>query len=232
MFCQKCGQAVSETAKFCEKCGAKLAREEAIQNTPASPETSPTQVSLSDRPSSASPPRLFLAPFTGLIAGICGLAALFIPWTAMRWPAYGVSADASAWEIAINAKIMGAEYGREVWACLALAGAVIAVLSSLLALAAAQRSASWGLVGTAGMTTGGLLLAGSALWALSDIDTGTMSGMTVTYGFGLYLALAGGIVACIAAVLDLLLDPGKGRALRGTRGAESPASKNSKSLTP
>ena len=128
----------------------------------------------------------------------------------MRAPAAGISAEATAWDMVTNAKIMGEEYGREAFAFFALSGAVIVVLASLVALATPKTKVPWG---TFSMTVGGLLSAASALWALSDIDTGTMLGVTVTYGFGLYLTLVGGIVACVVGITGLLFDTNKRNAL-------------------
>ena len=153
--------------------------------------------------------------FVALVASILVLVAVFTPWTAASAAAVGLSADASAWDLVINAKVLGEEIGREAWACLALSGAVVVVVGSLLALAAPKTKIPWGILV---IITGGLLSAASALWALSDIDTGTMLGFSVTYGFGLYLTLAGGIIALVAGLVGLVMLSGF------HRGRVSPAS--------
>ena len=209
MFCRECGQPISDTDKFCERCGTKTSRAAAVQSPVVSPAVSAPAVPSEER-AMLIPSGIRFLPLVGLVAGILALVAIFTPWSGVRAPGLGISADASAWDQVINAKIMGEELGREAWACLALSGAIAIVLSSLLALATSKTKVPWGILG---IITGGLLLAASAFWALADVDTGTMSGVTVTYGFGLYLALVAGIVACVAGVMGLLFDTNNRNAL-------------------
>lgn len=209
MFCRECSQSISEKDKFCEKCGAKTSRGEAVQPSIVTPSASAPATPASQQPLLTSSANRFL-PFIGLVAGILALVAVFSPWTGMRAPSAGISAEATAWDLVINAKIMGEELGREAWAFIALSGAVIVTPTSLFAMATTKSKSPWGLLG---MIVGGLLLTASAIWALSDIDTGTMQGMTVSYGFGLYLALTGGIVASVVGITGLLFDADKRRAL-------------------
>jgi hypothetical protein len=210
VFCRECGQPISATDKFCERCGTKTARAAAVQSPVVSSAASAPAVPVSEERAMLISSGIRLLPLVGLLAGILCLVAIFTPWTALTAPAAGIRADATAWDLVINAKIMGEEYGREAWACLALSGAVVIVAGSLLALATPKTKAPWGILG---ITTGGLLSAASALWALSDIDTGTMLGITVTYGFGLYLTLVGGIVACVVGITGFFFDANKRNAL-------------------
>jgi hypothetical protein len=121
----------------------------------------------------------------GLIGGTLALVGIFTPWATASY--MGLSESLSGWDC-----IKG---DGETYCYLAFAGALVALLGALSSLAAPRAKALWTI-----LAIGGILAIVGAAWAFSDIETGTMWGMSVSYGFGLYLTLVGGILALIGSL--------------------------------
>ena len=87
---------------------------------------------------------------------------------------------------------MGEKFERETYACLAFAGAVLILVGALAALTSPKTKVLWVILAIGGI----LAIIGSA-WALSDIETGGILGVSVDRGYGIYLTLVGGILGLI-----------------------------------
>jgi len=175
MYCTRCGQQNDDQAQFCRSCGAALSK----------PSQEPgVQQGLTEKR---------ILGGVGLIGGILALVGIFAPWaTFSGWRA---SLDVSAWDLITRATIGTEQLPRETYACLALAGAILALVGALSALAAPKAKALWGILAIGGV----LAIAGSA-WGFSDIETGIGLGISVNYGYGLYLTLVGGILGFIGVL--------------------------------
>lgn len=139
----------------------------------------------------------------GLIGGIIALIGVFTSWVSMSASGMGVtvSADITGWEIAQGeATVMGTTVSIEsqTYPYVALAGGILALIGAIGVLASPGTK---GLVAL--LVLGGMLALVGAAWGLADIETGTQSmfGVTadVSYGYGIYLALVGGILGLIGA---------------------------------
>jgi hypothetical protein len=121
----------------------------------------------------------------GLIGGIIALLGIFTPAVTMTgW------LSLSAWDSITETTIMGGVVPRQTYFCLAFAGAVVALLAALTAVAVPKVKALGAI-----LAIGGMLAIAGAAWALFDIETG----YGVSYGWGLYLILGGGILALIGS---------------------------------
>jgi hypothetical protein len=177
--CTKCGKENSDQDQFCTGCGAPL------KETGGSTAVSRT---LTDKR---------ILGYAGLVTGIFVLVGLFTPWVSVS--GWGVSASASAWDSVTNAKVAGGDgVTREAWAFLTLFGAILTVVGAVYALASPRTKLPWGLLGI-----GGVFALIGAIWGLSDIETGSALGMSVSYGAGLYLTLLGGILGLAVGSLAL-----------------------------
>jgi hypothetical protein len=172
MFCAQCGQENDDQSQFCRSCGASL-------REPSQPQS--IQLGVTEK-------RIFGG--IGLIAGILALVGVFAPWVTVS--GWGESLSASAWDSITRATIGGEPVEREAWACLALAGAILAVVGALAVLAIPKAKEFWGILGIGGI----LAIVGSA-WGFSDIETGSILDISVSYGYGLYLTLVGGILGLV-----------------------------------
>jgi hypothetical protein len=128
----------------------------------------------------------------GLVGGILALVGIFTPWiTASGW---GMSEGWSAWDSITEAKMME----RETYCVLAFVGAILGLLGALSAMAAPRTKALWAILGI-----GAILAIAGAAWGFSDFfggEPGTYMGVTISYGYGLYLTLVGGILALLGAL--------------------------------
>ena len=119
----------------------------------------------------------------GLIGGIIALLGIFTPAVTMTgW------FSVSAWDSITETTIFGFPIERQTYFCLAFAGATVALLSALTAVAVPKVKVLWAI-----LAIGGMLAIAGAAWAFSDIETG----YGISYGWGLYLILGGGILALI-----------------------------------
>ena len=131
----------------------------------------------------------------GLIAGVLALVGVFNPWaTGSGWRE---TLNISAWDSITMSTAVGPQIPRGVWACLALAGAVLVLVGALSALAAPKAKVPWAILGVGGV----LSIAGCA-WGLFFITTGTLLGYHLGGGYGLYLTLVGGVLG-LAGILGL-----------------------------
>jgi hypothetical protein len=122
----------------------------------------------------------------GLIGGIIALVGIFTPAvTESGW------LSVSAWDSITKTTIMGEVMPCETYFCLAFAGAAVALLGALTAVAVPQVKALWAI-----LAIGGILAIVGTTWAFSDIETCGI----ISYGWGLYLTLGGGILALIGAL--------------------------------
>ena len=119
----------------------------------------------------------------GLVGGIVALLGIFTPAITLT----GLL-SVSAWDSITETTIWGIPIERQTYFCLAFAGAAVALLAALTAVAVPKVKALWAI-----LAIGGMLAIAGAAWALSDIETG----YGVSYGWGLYLTLGGGILALI-----------------------------------
>jgi len=121
------------------------------------------------------------------VGAVLAFVGIFSAWAEVGgW----VSAGISGWDLVSNGTVLGEKVGRETYACLAFAGALIALIGALAVLVFSSNKLFWGalVLGSA------LAVAGSA-WGFSDIDTGGFLGIiSVDRGAGLYLTLAGGVI--------------------------------------
>ena len=101
----------------------------------------------------------------------------------------------SAWDSITEAEILCGPMGRELYCAVALVGAGLALLGALGSLATPKFNAAW-----ATLAIGGLFAIVGAAWAFADIETGSLLGISIDYGWGLYLTLVGGIV-CLIGIL-------------------------------
>jgi hypothetical protein len=122
----------------------------------------------------------------GLIGGGVAVGGVFLPWAIAS--ALGISVSASGWDFITSTD-------PEIYCYLALVGGGIAALFALLALAAPKAKVLWALLGI-----GGAVAIAGAVWALLDIETGTIMGVTLSYGYGLYMVLGGGVLGLIGAL--------------------------------
>jgi len=135
----------------------------------------------------------------GLIGGILALVGIFTPWVTASISQLDGSVSWTAWDSIIEAKIfeglpmLEREVERETYCLLAFAGSILALLGALLAVFAPAMKMPWAI-----LVVGGVLAIVGAVWGLSDIETGSILGISVSYGYGLYLTLAGGILAFLA----------------------------------
>ena len=121
----------------------------------------------------------------GLVGGIIALLGIFTPAiTVTGW------FSMSAWDSITETMVCIFPIERQTYFCLAFAGAVVALLGALTAVAVPKVKALWAI-----LAIGGILAIIGAAWALFDIETG----YGVSYGWGLYLILGGGILALIAS---------------------------------
>ncbi len=128
----------------------------------------------------------------GLIGGVLALVGIFAPWVTLS-TGWGASVSMTAWDSITEAKILGQPAEREMYCLLALAGGILALVGALLAVFAPAVKAPW-----ASLVMGGVLAIVGAVWGLSDIETVSMMDFSVSYGYGLYLTLSGGILAFLA----------------------------------
>ena len=128
----------------------------------------------------------------GLIGGILALVGIFTPWATLS-TAWGGSVSMSAWDSITEAEILGQPAERETYCLLAFAGSILALVGALLAVFAPSMKVPWAI-----LVVGGVLAIIGAVWGLSDIETGSILGISVSYGYGLYLTLAGGVLAFLA----------------------------------
>ena len=117
----------------------------------------------------------------GLIGGGVAVGGVFLPWlTASGWSWSGWD-----WITSTDPKI---------YCYLALVGGGIAALFALLALVAPKAKVLWAI-----LFIGGALAIAGAGWGLSDLhDVVALSG--VSYGYGLYMVLGGGVLGLIGAL--------------------------------
>jgi hypothetical protein len=182
MHCTRCGQENDDQARFCRSCGAALhkpVQQRGIQRW------------IRDK-------RILAC--IGLIGGILALVGVFAPWATHPVYIESESVNISAWDTITARDIwwgvgLPPNIGYEVWAGLALHGAVLALVGTLSALAAPKSKVPWAILGLGGV----LAIAGSA-WGLSDIIINGGIAGTLNTGYGLYLTLAGGILALIGSV--------------------------------
>lgn len=180
MFCSKCGEENSAQAQLCHRCGAPLWKSVHINSVPG--------ILLEKR----------ILGFFALVGALLVQVGLFVPWVSAN--ELGISLSASAWDSVTTAEVLiGEKAERESWAILALVGTVITLVSSLAAFAFPKAKLLWCLVGI-----GGILAVAGALWAFSDIDSGSVWGISVSHGIGLYLTFVGGILCFISGFLGLL----------------------------
>lgn len=134
----------------------------------------------------------------GLIGGIIAIVGVFGPWQSLSGthPLTGeeISESASAWDSITESTVAGSQVGRETYCVLALVGGVLALIGALGVLASPGVKALAGI-----LAIGGLLAIIGAGWGFSDIETGTVLGIEVSYGYGLYLCLVGGILGLVGA---------------------------------
>lgn len=175
MNCTKCGQENSDQAQFCQGCGA------ALQTLVQRPST--IRIGIDKR----------ILGVIGLIGGILAVVGIFVSW--VKVSVWGISVSVSAWDSVTNATVMEGEVGREAWACIALAGAVLTMMGALSALVSPRSRALWGV-----LVIGGLLAIIGSAWGFSDIQTGGAFGVSVGYGPGVYLTLVGGILGLVGVV--------------------------------
>ncbi len=119
----------------------------------------------------------------GLVGGIVALLGIFTPAITVT----GLL-SVSAWDSITETTILGMPMERQTYFCLAFAGAAVALLGALTLVAVPKVKALWAI-----LAIGGMLAIAGAAWALFDIETG----YGVSYGWGLYLTLGGGILALI-----------------------------------
>ncbi len=132
----------------------------------------------------------------GLIGGMLALLGIFTPWITLS--AGGYSLSMSAWDSITESGILSGQcglMGREVYCTVALAGVGFALLGALGSLVTPKFNAAWAL-----LAIGGLVVIFGAAWAFSDIETGSVPGISIDYGWGLYLCLVGGIVSLIGVL--------------------------------
>jgi hypothetical protein len=174
MYCPRCGQQNDDQAQFCRSCGASLQQ----------PGEEPgAQLVLTEKR---------ILGGAGLIGGILALVGIFAPW--VTFSGLTSSLNISAWDLITRATVETEQLPRTC-ACLAFAGAVLVLLEALSVLAAPKAKALWGL-----LTLGGLLAIAGSAWGFSDIETGPALGMSVNYGYGLYLTMIGGILGAIGVL--------------------------------
>jgi len=106
----------------------------------------------------------------------------------------------TAWDSITEAKILGQPAEREMYCLLALAGSILALVGALLAVLAPAVKAPW-----ASLVLGSVLAIVGAVWGLSDIETINMMDFAVSYGYGLYLTLSGGILAFFAFIVTIAM---------------------------
>jgi hypothetical protein len=170
MKCTRCGLENSDQVQICQGCGA------ALQMTLQQPDV--LRIGLDKR----------ILGVIGFIAGVLALVGIFTSWATVS--VWGMSASASAWHSVTRATVMGQQVEREAWACLSLAGAIIILIVALSVLASPRARILWGI-----LVIGGLLAIAGPAWGFYDIPTAEIMGISVTYGIGVYLTLAGGILA-------------------------------------
>lgn len=178
MYCPRCGQQNDDQAQFCRSCGASLQQ----------PGEEPgAQLVLTEKR---------ILGGAGLIGGILALVGIFAPWVTFSVTFSGLtsSLNISAWDLITRTTVETEQLPRT-YACLAFAGAVLVLLGALSVLAAPKAKALWGL-----LILGGLLAIAGSAWGFSDIETGSALGMSVNYGYGLYLTLVGGILGVIGVL--------------------------------
>lgn len=175
MNCIECGRENSEQAQFCQGCGA------ALQIPGQQPHV--LRIRMDKR----------ILGFIGLIAGVLAVVGIFTSWAKIS--SWGISVSVSAWDSVTNATVMGGEVGREAWACIALAGAILTMVGALSVLASPRTRMLWGI-----LAIGGLLAIIGSAWGFSDIQTGGILGVSVGYGPGVYLTLVGGILGLVGAL--------------------------------
>lgn len=177
MYCAKCGQENDDQAQFCQGCGPSLQQ---ASQAPSVPGTSMNKSVLAG---------------IGLIAGIFAIVGIFWPWVMLS--GWAGSAHTSAWDSITHIERFGQMLETEGWDILALAGAVLLLVAALSVIAAPKMKVLWGI-----LVTGGLMAIGGAAWALIDIEPRSVTGLSVGYGYGLYLTLGGGILG-LSGVLGL-----------------------------
>lgn len=186
MKCASCGLENGDEAQFCQGCGATL------QTAYQEPDV--LRAGIDKR----------ILGVIGFIAGVLALVGIFTPWVKVSM--WGMSVSASAWDSVTGATVMGQQVEREAWACLSFAGAIIILIAALSALAFSKVRTPWGI-----LVIGGLLAIAGPAWGFSDITTAEIMGVSVTYGTGVYLTLAGGILS-LSGVIGLWR--GKSRATK------------------
>ena len=118
----------------------------------------------------------------GLIGGAVAVVGIFLPWVT------GISVSTSAWDLITQPT------GQTYYYCyLALIGGGLAALGACLALFASRIKLLWAI-----LTIGGALAIGGAVWGLIDFhNMGIDWSGAFHYGYGLYMALGGGILGLI-----------------------------------
>jgi hypothetical protein len=174
MNCTRCGQENDDQAQFCHSCGAPL--QEPVQERGIKRWVRDTK----------------MLAYIGLIAGVLALVGVFSPWTMMPG---GYHPNLSAWDAITGLRIGDNAPLAEVWAGLALHGAILALVGALFAVAVPRAKAPWAILGVGSA----LAIAGCA-WGLSDIRDGLIWKLYSGYGYGLFLTLVGGILGLVGFV--------------------------------
>jgi hypothetical protein len=193
VYCTACGWKNEVDAGFCQKCGAAFRRRPS-QQVPA----------LTKKRAEWKPK---MPAGLALIGGILCLISVFSPWICLE----GLmgNSDASAWGMISGAEIGRAWFEGESWAILALVGAILLVAGSLAALAFRSTKLVWPV-----LVIGGVLAIAGSSWALAGIKladiegiigyslgTGELEYSNAYFGPGLYVAMAGGALGLIAALI-------------------------------
>ena len=182
MHYTRCGQENDDQAQFCRRCGAAL--QEAVQQRGIQRWVTDTKI----------------LAYIGLIAGVLALVGVLAPWATGTVGIERYHVNISAWDTITGRDIWWGvgwppTIGYEVWAGLALHGAVFALVGALFAVAAPKAKAPWAILGVGSA----LAIAGCA-WGLSDIRDGGVMGFYSGYGYGLFLTLVGGILGLVGFV--------------------------------
>jgi hypothetical protein len=210
MFCSECGKTISETAKFCENCGASIGKAAPVQSPVVSSAKSTQEVAVRRQLALPTFGGSRLAATAALVGCGVTLAGLFTPWTTLAGTLFrygqssvSVSESYSIWDWIGHAQGYDVQLQPQPYHWLVLIGALIAIVGVLPALMLPGLKPSW-VITLAGST---LTILG-VVWALAhgnEVVSLYLYAPTVSRGYGMFLALAGGLTAFVASLLGLAM---------------------------